>query len=56
MNTIYLLKINKEMNKKMYRVIMAAMLLMGGNCVANAQLQGLINRGKQALKNEVRSN
>ncbi len=42
------------MNKNFYKVLMAAMLLMGGNCVANAQLQGLINRGKQALKNEVR--
>ena len=42
------------MNKNFYKVLMAAMLLMGGNCVANAQLQGLINRGKQALKNEVK--
>ena len=43
MNTIYLLKINKEMNKKMYRVIMTAMLLMSMNAVAHAQLNGLIN-------------
>lgn len=42
------------MNKKMYRVIMTAMLLMSMNAVAHAQLNGLINRGKATLKNEVK--
>ena len=42
------------MKKNMYRVLVTAALLTGMNSVANAQLQGLINRGKQALKNEVK--
>ena len=43
------------MNKKMYRVIMTAMLLMGMNAAAHAQLNGLINRGKATLRNEVKN-
>ena len=42
------------MQKNFYRMLMVAGLLMGMNTVANAQLNGLINRGKQALKNEVK--
>ena len=42
------------MKKNLYRVLVTAALLTGMNSVANAQLQGLINRGKQALKNEVK--
>lgn len=42
------------MQKNFYKMLMVAGLLMGMNTVANAQLNGLINRGKQALKNEVK--
>ena len=42
------------MKKNMYRVLVTAALLTGMNSVANAQLQGLINRGKQALKKEAK--
>ena len=42
------------MKKNISRIIMAAVLLMSMNTVAHAQLNGLINRGKQALKNEAK--
>ena len=40
------------MKRNLYRVLVAAALLTGINSMANAQIRGLINRGKQAVKNE----
>ena len=42
------------MGRNLNRILLAAMLLMGMNANANAQIKGLINRGKQAVKQEAR--
>ena len=38
--------------KNLYRMLVATVLLTGANTMADAQIQGLINRGKQAVKRE----
>ena len=42
------------MRKNLSRILLAAVLLMGASTVANAQIRGLINRGKQAVKEQAK--